>query len=78
MKYARWVGGDYDEAAAGELRAAGYPRLLSAVLASRDVKTPEEAALFLDRERSLSHSPFLMKDMDKAVERIRQIGRAHV
>ncbi len=72
MKYARWVGGDYDEAAAGELRAAGYPRLLSAVLASRDVKTPEEAALFLDRERSLSHSPFLMKDMDKAVERIRR------
>jgi len=66
------VGGDYDEAAAGELRAAGYPRLLSAVLASRDVKTPEAAALFLDRERSLTYSPFLMKDMDKAAARIRR------
>ncbi|MDE7262780.1 MAG: single-stranded-DNA-specific exonuclease RecJ [Oscillospiraceae bacterium] len=72
MKYARWMGGDYDEAVAGELCAAGYPRLLSAVLASRDVRTPEEAALFLERERNLSHSPFLMKDMDKAVERIRR------
>ena len=45
MKYARWVGGDYDEAAAGELRAAGYPRLLSAVLASRDVKTPDRKSV---------------------------------
>ena len=32
MKYARWNGGDYDEAAADRLCAAGYPRLLSAVL----------------------------------------------
>ncbi|MDE6934797.1 MAG: single-stranded-DNA-specific exonuclease RecJ [Oscillospiraceae bacterium] len=70
MRYARWTGGDYDEAAAGRLRAAGYPALLSAVLAARDVSTPEESAVFLERERSLSHSPMLMKDMDKAVERI--------
>lgn len=70
MKYARWTGGDYDEAAAGSLRAAGYPALLSAVLAARDVSTPEQAAVFLDRERSLSYSPLLMKDMDRAVERI--------
>ena len=70
MRYARWTGGDYDEAAAGRLRAAGYPALLSAVLAARDVSTPEESAVFLERERSLSHSPMLMKDMDRAVERI--------
>ena len=70
MRYARWTGGDYDEAAAGRLRAAGYPALLSAVLAAREVSTPEESAVFLERERSLSHSPMLMKDMDKAVERI--------
>ena len=72
MRYARWTGGDYDEAAAGRLRAAGYPALLSAVLAAREVSTPEESAVFLERERSLSHSPMLMKDMDKAVERISQ------
>ena len=73
MKYARWTGGEYDEAAAGRLREAGYPELLSAVLAARGVATPEESAVFLERERSLSHSPMLMRDMDKAVERI---GRA--
>ncbi len=70
MKYAKWRGGDYSADAARVLEEAGYPRLLSAVLAARGVASPEEAAVFLDRERSLAHSPLLMKDMDRAVERI--------
>ena len=90
MKYARWTGGACGGPAADCLRAAGYPALLSAVLASRGVGSPEEAALFLERERSLAHSPMLMKDMDRAVSRISralaghermavfEIGRAHV
>ena len=72
MKYARWRGGEYDEAAAQRLYAAGYPRLLSALLSARGITTPEGAAALLDRERELAHSPYLMKDMDKAVARIRQ------
>ena len=72
MKYARWTGGDYDEAAARSLRGAGYPALLAALLSARGVSSPEEAALLLDRERELSHSPYLMKDMDKAAARIRR------
>ena len=70
MKYAQWNGGHYDEAAAARLRAAGYPALLSAVLAARGITTAEESALALDRERNLTHSPLLMRDMDKAVARI--------
>ena len=72
MKYARWTGGDYDEAAARSLRGAGYPALLAALLSARGVSSPEEAALLLDRERELSHSPYRMKDMDKAAARIRR------
>ena len=53
------------------LRGAGYPGLLSSVLAARGVGAPEEAALFLERERCLTHSPLLMKDMDRAVDRVR-------
>ena len=72
MKYARWTGGGYDETAAAALRAAGYPELLSALLAARGVASPEEAALQLEWEQNLSHSPLLMKDMDKAVARVRR------
>ncbi len=72
MKYARWTGGDCDEAAAQSLCAAGYPMLLSQLLSVRGVSSPEEAALLLDRERELSHSPYLMKDMDRAAARIRR------
>ena len=35
MKYARWTAGDYNQDAAARLREAGYPELLSAVLAAR-------------------------------------------
>ena len=57
MKYARWTAGDYNQDAAARLREAGYPELLSAVLAARGAETAEEGEAFLERERDLSHSP---------------------
>ena len=72
MKFEKWIVGDGDADAAGRLRGAGYPGLLSSVLAARGVGAPEEAALFLERERCLTHSPLLMKDMDRAVARIQR------
>ena len=70
MKYERWLILETDDAAVEALMDAGYPYLVSTVLASRGVVTPEQAAAHLDRERSLVYSPFLMRDMDKAVARI--------
>ncbi len=70
MKYVRWVAASCPDAVVDELMDAGYPYLVSSVLAARGVGTVEDAALFLSREHRLSYSPFLMKDMDKAVERI--------
>lgn len=52
------------------LMDAGYPYLVSSVLAARGVTTSEQAAEALEREKTLAYSPFLMKDMDKAVARI--------
>lgn len=72
MKYARWTAGEYDQDAAARLRRAGFPNLLSAVLAARGALTPEDGRAFLEREPALSYSPFLMKDMAKAAERINQ------
>ena len=70
MKFHKWNIPEMQGAAARRLTEAGYPWLVSEVLAQRGVASAEEAAAFLERDRSLTHSPFLMKDMDRAVERI--------
>ncbi len=71
MRYAKWNGGEYDREAAARLQRAGYPGLLSAVLASRSIDE-EQAHALLMRDQLHLHDPFLMRDMDKAVARVRQ------
>ena len=70
MKFPVWHVAQTDCAAIERLTDAGYPYLVSSVLASRGVSCPEQATEFLTQETTLVHSPFLMKDMDKAVARI--------
>ena len=72
MKFKKWNINTPAEQDVNQLRSAGYPYLLSTVLASRGITTTEAAAEYLDLERSLSISPMLMRDMDKAVERIQR------
>ena len=72
MKFEKWNIGTPDPQAVDLLREAGYPYLLSTVLAARGVDSAEAAAEFLERERTLTLSPMLMRDMDKAVERIQR------
>lgn len=70
MKYRRWNIAPSSERSVAALEEAGYPSLLSAVLASRGISSAEEASLYLDEDERLQHSPMLMRDMDKAVRRI--------
>ena len=70
MKYEQWNILGCGEETVETLMDAGYPYLVSCVLASRGVETAEQAAEALERERTLSWSPFLMRDMDKAVARV--------
>lgn len=72
MKFRKWNIGTPVEQDVSLLRSAGYPYLLSTVLASRGITTVEDAAVFLDRERTLTISPMLMRDMNKAVSRIQR------
>lgn len=51
-----------------KLEAAGYPRLLSVLLANRNIEA-EQAEKFLTEDCEW-HDPFLLKDMDRAVQRI--------
>ncbi len=70
MKFPVWHVAQADCAAVERLMDAGYPYLVSGVLASRGVNCPEQATEYLTQETTLAHSPFLMKDMDKAAARI--------
>ena len=70
MKFPVWHVAQTDCATVERLMDAGYPYLVSGVLASRGVNCPEQATEYLTQETTLAHSPFLMKDMDKAAARI--------
>jgi len=72
VKYKKWNIGAPGEEDVALLREAGYPGLMALVLAARGVTSPEKAAEFLDRDRKLTLSPMLMRDMDKAVARIQR------
>ncbi len=70
--FGAWAVGKTDDAAAEAIWRSGCcRRLTAALLASRGIRTPEEAAEFLREDAGLLHDPMAMKDMDKAVARIR-------
>ena len=78
MKEKRWkLRQDYEiedvERLAGEL---GVDRVIATLLVERGVRTFEEARRFFRPSLEHLHDPFLMKDMDKAVERIERALKA--
>jgi len=54
------------------MQLLGIDETLAVLLAQRDIKTFEEAKLFFRPSLDQLHDPFLMKDMDKAIDRIEQ------
>ncbi len=50
----------------------GIDRVLADLLVQRGVETFEQARVFLRPSLEYLHDPFLMKDMDKAVERVHE------
>ena len=56
---------------------AGYTPLLSVVLHSRGIESPEAAAKYLSHEEGLLCDPYLLNDMDKAVARIKRAVARH-
>lgn len=53
-------------------QALGIPPVLAKILVSRGMDTPEKAHAFMNIDNSSLHDPYLLKDMDRAVIRIRE------
>ena len=72
MKYQHWnLRRPGPPAARRALEASGLSPLCAALLSARGLEQPDQAALFLSSGPERFHDPFLLKDMDRAVERIR-------
>ncbi len=70
MKYCAWQVKQPDERAAARLAGEiGAPLLLARILVARGVKDPAEAMQLLVQDAPIA-DPFLLRDMDKAAERI--------
>lgn len=75
----KWVVREQTDVAAVDKLAAevGIDRVLADLLVQRGVRTFEEARAFIRPSLSSLHDPFLMKDMDLAVERLRRAIVCH-
>ena len=73
-KDCKWIIKESADSATVERLAAevGIDRVLAELLVQRGVSTFEEARLFFRPSLDRLHDPFLMKDMDAAVERLRR------
>lgn len=71
MNSRKWLINEVDEAKVSDLVAkTGLLPLTVRLLLNRGIDTPEKINEFLDKYNMPLHDPMLLKDMDKAVERI--------
>ena len=70
MKYQKWSLRGGGTAASRALVRDGFPPLCAAVLSARGLDSPERARRFLADGAERAHDPFLLRDMDRAAERI--------
>lgn len=73
MKEKRWIlRKDYDAEAVENIRKLGASEVVATLLAERGITNRDEAISFFNPHLSNLHDPFMMKDMDKVVERVRE------
>jgi single-stranded-DNA-specific exonuclease len=71
MSDAEWILLECDESQVAELAAqAGLPRVVARLLVNRGITTAKEAQCFFDPSLEHFHDPFLLPDMDVAVNRL--------
>ncbi len=72
MKYQKWNWAASNPRACAEMEGAGIPPLAAMTLCARGLDTAEKAEQFLASGRELLGDPMALRDMDRAVERLRR------
>jgi len=72
LKYERWTIARAEPAAQKELEESGLTSLAAAVLAARGISDAREAQAYISCDSVRLVSPFALRDMEKAVRRIRR------
>jgi single-stranded-DNA-specific exonuclease len=68
-----WMKKEIDAAKTKELSEQyGIDMIMASILMRRDITKPQDLQFFLEDDIRFLHNPFLFKDMEKAVERIRK------
>ncbi len=71
MKNTKWITGSYNEQTVNTLMSElGVPSLVAKLLATRGISSAADASAFMNKSLSDLYDPFLLRDMDKATERI--------
>ncbi len=71
MKKSKWIIAEYTTDQIEEIaRLNNIPKFVAAVLLSKNLTHKEDIDRFVRRDVTSFHNPYLLKDMDKAVERI--------
>lgn len=71
MKKCKWIIADHDPEKISEIaRVNNVPRFVAAALLSRNLTDRESVSRFMQCDASSFHNPYLLKDMEKAIERI--------
>jgi len=80
MRYKNWEIGGFDRDTAVEFCRNGISPLVSVLLASRGIADIKDALMMIGDDPIPFYDPFLMKDMDKAVSRIKKAleAREHI
>ena len=73
MTERKWVLREIDEEVCGRLQAElGVLPLTAKLLSNRGLDSADKVKAFLNKDEIPLHDPYLLKDMDRAVERIRR------
>lgn len=71
MPNCKWITTDYTPEQIEEIaRLNDVPKFVAAVLISRNLVNKDDIEHFMRKDPSMFHNPYLLKDMEKAVERI--------